>query len=52
MANKTLHEFFAPITTNIRTGPKINVGDNGFKLKAALINLCKLASFVERHMKM
>jgi hypothetical protein len=52
MADKTLHEFFAPITTNIRTGPKINVGDNGFKLKAALINLCKLASFVERHMKM
>ena len=39
MANKTLHEFSAPTTTNIRTGPKVNVGDNGFELKPALINM-------------
>jgi hypothetical protein len=52
MADKTLREFSAPITANIRTRPKINVGDNGFKVKAALIKMCKLASFVERHMKM
>ena len=39
MANKTLREFSAPTTTNIRTGPAINVGDNGFELKPALINM-------------
>ena len=39
MANMTLHEFFAPTTVNIRTGPIVNVGDNGFKLKLALINI-------------
>ena len=30
MADKTLHGFFAPTTTNIYTRPNINVGDNGF----------------------
>ena len=39
MANKTLHEFSAPTTANIRTGPTINVGDDGFELKPALINM-------------
>ena len=39
MANRTLHEFSAPTTTNIRTGPIVNVGDNGFELKPALINM-------------
>ena len=39
MANRTLHDFSAPTTTNIRTGPKVNVGDNGFELKPALINM-------------
>ena len=39
MANKTLHEFSAPTMANIRTGPTVNVGDNGFKLKPALINM-------------
>ena len=38
MANKTLHEFSAPTTANIRTGPTVNIGDNGFELKPALIN--------------
>jgi hypothetical protein len=52
MANKTLHEFFAPTTTNIYTGPAVNVEDNGFELKPALITWCKLDSFVKRHMKM
>ena len=32
MANKTLREFSAPTTVNIRTGRIINVGDNGFEL--------------------
>ena len=39
MANKTLREFSAPTTVNIRTGPTINVGGNGFELKPALINM-------------
>jgi hypothetical protein len=39
MANKTLHEFSAPTTANIRTAPTVNVGDNGFELKPALINM-------------
>ena len=39
MANRTLHEFFAPTTANICTGPIVNVGDNGFKLKPALISM-------------
>jgi hypothetical protein len=52
MTNKTLREFSAPSTTNIRTRPAIDVGDNGFELKPTLINMVKPASFVERHMKM
>jgi hypothetical protein len=39
MANKSLCEFSAPTTTNIRTGLEVNIGDNGFKLKPALINM-------------
>ena len=39
MANRTLREFSAPTTANIRTGPTVNVGDNGFELKLALINM-------------
>jgi hypothetical protein len=39
MANKTLHEFSAPTTSNIRTGPIVDVGNKGFELKHALINI-------------
>ena len=39
MADKTLREFSAPTTANIRTGPTVNVRDNGFELKLALINM-------------
>ena len=39
MANRTLREFSAPTTANIRNGPTVNVGDNGFELKTALINM-------------
>jgi hypothetical protein len=45
MANKSFHEFSAPTTANIRTGPKVNVGDNGFKLKPALINMVQASQF-------
>jgi hypothetical protein len=37
MAQKSLHEFSAPTTTNIHTRPEVNVRDNGFELKPALI---------------
>ena len=45
MADRTLREFSAPTTTNIRTGPTVNVGDNGFKLKLALINMVQASQF-------
>jgi hypothetical protein len=41
MANKTLHEFSDPTTANIHTRPHIDVGENGFELKPALINMVK-----------
>ena len=39
MANRTLREFSAPTTTNIRTRLIVNVRDNGFELKPALIKM-------------
>ena len=45
MADRTLREFFAPTTTNIRTGHNVNVGDNGFELKPALINMVQASQF-------
>ena len=45
MANKILREFSAPTTMNIRNGPNVNVGDNGFELKPALINMVQASQF-------
>jgi hypothetical protein len=45
MPNKTLREFSAPTTQNIRTGPEVNVGENGFELKPALINMVQASQF-------
>ena len=45
MADWTLHEFSTPTTANIRTRPNINVGDNGFNLKPALINMVQASQF-------
>ena len=45
MAGRTLHEFFAPTTANIRIGPTVNVGDNGFELKPTLINMVQARQF-------
>ena len=45
MADKTLREFFAPTTANIHSGPNVNVGDNGFELKPALINMVQASQF-------
>jgi hypothetical protein len=45
MANKSLHELSAPTIANIRTGLEVNVGDNGFELKPALINMVQASQF-------
>ena len=45
MANRTLCEFSVPTTANIRNGPTVNVGDNGFELKPALINMVQESQF-------
>jgi hypothetical protein len=45
MADKTLREFSAPTTDNIRTGLETNIGDNGFELKPALINMVQARQF-------
>jgi hypothetical protein len=48
MANKTLREFSTPTTANIRTRPTTDVGDNGFKIKPALINMVQSNKFCGR----
>jgi hypothetical protein len=45
MANKSLREFSALTTPNIRNGPEFNVGDNRFELKPALINMVQASQF-------
>jgi hypothetical protein len=45
MADRSLREFFAPTTANIRTGPTVNMGDNRFELKPALINMVQANQF-------
>jgi hypothetical protein len=47
MAQKSLYEIFAPTTANIHTRPKVNVGDNGFELKLALITMVQANQFCE-----
>jgi hypothetical protein len=45
MAQKSLREFSAPTTTNIHIGPEVNVGDNRFELKPALITMVQANQF-------
>jgi hypothetical protein len=45
MADKTLREFSAPTTANIRIGPMVNVGENGFELKHVLITMVQASHF-------
>ena len=45
MAEKTLREFSAPTTANIRTRPAVNIGENGFELKPALIIMVQASQF-------
>ena len=48
MADKTLREFSAPTMANIHTGPAINIGENAFELKPALINMVQASQFYEK----
>jgi hypothetical protein len=48
MAGKTLREFSAPTTANIRTAPAINIRDNAFELKPTLINMVQASQFCEK----
>jgi hypothetical protein len=45
MANKSLHEYFAPTLDNIRTSPIVAVGDAAFELKPAVINMVQASQF-------
>ena len=45
MAHKTLREFSAPTTDNVRTGPEVAIGDNNFELKPGLINMVQASQF-------
>jgi hypothetical protein len=45
MADKTLHEFSAPSTENIRTGPTLKINNLEFELKPSLINMVQATSF-------
>jgi len=44
MADKSLHEFSAPTTTNIRTGLAVDI-NGSFELKPALINIVQASQF-------
>ena len=45
MAEKTLREFSVPSTTNVATGPSVNVGNVNFELKSSLINMAQASPF-------
>jgi hypothetical protein len=45
MADKTLRELSASTTTNIHMGPAVNVRENGFELKPALITMVQASQF-------
>jgi hypothetical protein len=45
MAEKTLHEFTALSTENIRTGPTLNISNLEFELKPSLINMVQATPF-------
>jgi hypothetical protein len=45
MADKTLCEFFAPSTENIRTRPTLKIDNLEFELKPSLINMVQATPF-------
>jgi len=44
MADKSLREFSAPTTANVRTGPAVDI-NGSFELKPALINMVQASQF-------
>jgi hypothetical protein len=40
-----INDFSAPSSSNVRTGPEMNVGDGSFELKPALINMVQQRPF-------
>ena len=44
MANKSIHEFSAPTTNNIRTGPAVEINWT-FEFKPGLINMVQANQF-------
>jgi hypothetical protein len=42
---KCINDFLAPSSSNVKTGPEMNVGDGSFKLKPALINMVQQSPF-------
>ena len=45
MAEKTLREFSAPSTENIRVGPTFNFGEYEYEIKSSLIKMVQLIIF-------
>ena len=45
MANKTLRKFSTPTIVNIHTVSVVNIRDNAFELKPALINMVQASQF-------
>jgi hypothetical protein len=45
MAEKTLCEFSAPNTENIRVGPELDTEDHDYELKPSLINMVQAITF-------
>jgi hypothetical protein len=42
---KCINDFLSPSSANIRTGPKMNVGDGNFELNPALIHMVQQSPF-------
>jgi hypothetical protein len=45
MVEKTLREFSAPSTENIRVGPELDTEDHDYELKPSLINMVQAITF-------
>src|SRR6185503_16633771 len=48
MAEKTLRDFSVPSTTNVATGPNVDVGDMNFELKSSLMNMVQASPFCDK----
>jgi hypothetical protein len=44
-AQRSINDFLAPSSANVRTGPEMNIRDGGFELKPALINMVQQSPF-------